>query len=322
MRNGPLVEAQNLYKHYPLGKSLLFHHREFIHAVDGVTLEIHRNETLGLVGESGCGKSTLGRLILGLEEPTSGTIAFEGKCLHKQKKSEIRKLRSQMQIIFQDPYSSLNPRKTAGTIIGQPFVVHGLGNDQERLKWVMELLEVVGLRPEHYHRYPHEFSGGQRQRIGIARALALKPKLIIADEPVASLDVSIQGQIINLLRDLQDRYQLTYLFISHDLSVVKHISNRVAVMYLGKLVELGNSQSLFKNPQHPYTKALLSVIPQVTGGKKRKRILIEGEISSPINPPPGCRFWPRCPHAMAVCKTTEPVLEEVESFHRVACHLC
>ena len=316
-----LVQAKDLHKYYPVHEGFLFRRPRFVYAVDGVNLEIRRGETFGLVGESGCGKSTLGRLILRLEEPTSGEIIFEGKRINECKKSEVRQLRREMQIIFQDPYSSLNARKTAGDTILEPFIVHHLGDRGERQQWVKKLLEVVGLHPEHYSRYPHEFSGGQRQRIGIARALALNPKLIIADEPVASLDVSIQAQVINLLKDLQDQYHLTYLFISHDLGVIKHITNRVGVMYLGKIVELGESKALFRDPQHPYTEALLSAIPVLDQTKKKKRILLEGDVPSPINPPPGCRFHTRCLYTMEVCKNVEPVLKEVGPSHWVACYL-
>jgi oligopeptide transport system ATP-binding protein len=321
MNDDVILQVKDLHKYYPMREGFLLRNRRFVHAVDGVDLEIHRGEMLGLVGESGCGKSTLGRLVLGLEQPTSGKIFFEGKMIHEYNKSQLRRLRREMQIIFQDPYSSLNPRKTVGNIINEPFVVHHLGDHDERLRWVVKLLEVVGLRSEHYSRYPHEFSAGQRQRISIARALALNPKLIVADEPVASLDVSIQAQVINLLKDLQDQYHLTYLFISHDLGVIKHITNRVGVMYLGKIVELGESKALFRDPQHPYTEALLSAIPVLDQTKKKKRILLEGDVPSPINPPPGCRFHTRCLYTMEACKNVEPVLKEVGPSHWVACYL-
>lgn len=321
MTNHVLVQVKDLCKYYPVGRGFFSRSRRFVHAVDGINFEIQQGLTLGLVGESGCGKSTLGRVILGLEEPTSGRTIFEGKIVHEQEKSELRKLRRQMQVVFQDPYSSLNPRKTSGSIIGQALAVHRIGNHRDRLKRVSELLEVVGLRPEHYDRYPHEFSGGQRQRIGIARALAVNPKLIIADEPVASLDVSIQAQIINLFKDLQDRYNLTYLFISHDLSLVKHISDHVAVMYLGKIVELTESKVLFRDPKHPYTQLLLSVVPQVAKKRDRRRTFLEGAVPSPVNPPPGCRFHTRCPNSAEACKNLEPVFSEVGQSHWVACHL-
>lgn len=320
MRNDVLVQVKDLYKYYPVGKRF-FSRGQFVHAVDGVDLEISQGETFGLVGESGCGKSTLGRVIIGLDVPTQGKVIFEGKIIHEQRKCNLRDLRRQMQIVFQDPYSSLNPRKTVGGIIGRAFAIHNLGNHSDRQQRVAELLEMVGLRPDDYKRYPHEFSGGQRQRICIARALALNPKFIIADEPVASLDVSIQGQIINLFQDLQDRYHFTYMFISHDLSLVKHISDRVAVMYLGKIVESAESSVLFRDPQHPYTQALLSAIPQVIQTRKEKRILLEGDVPSPINPPSGCRFHTRCPYFMGICKEIEPPLNEGSSSHRVACHL-
>jgi oligopeptide transport system ATP-binding protein len=321
MNGDVILQVKDLHKYYPMREGFLLRNRRFVHAVDGVDLEIHRGEMLGLVGESGCGKSTLGRLVLGLEQPTSGKIFFEGEMIHEYNKSQFRRLRREMQIIFQDPYSSLNPRKTVGSIINEPFVVHHLGDHDEQLRWVVKLLEVVGLRSEHYSRYPHEFSGGQRQRINIARALALNPKLIVADEPVSSLDVSIQAQVINLMKDLQDLYHLTYLFISHDLGLIRHISNRVGVMYLGKIVEIADSRSLFQNPQHPYTEALLSLIPQISQAKKKKRILLKGEVPSPINPPSGCRFRTRCPHAAEVCTDILPVLKEVGPSHLVACHL-
>ena len=321
MKDDLLVEVKDLRKLYPVQKAFLSRRQEFVYAVDGVNLEIRRGETLGLVGESGCGKSTLGRLILCLEEPSSGKVLYEGKSIHGYKKSGLRRLRREMQIVFQDPFSSLNPRKSAGSIIGEPLDVYRLGNREERRQRVDELLEVVGLHPEHYNRYPHEFSGGQRQRIGVARALALNPKLIVADEPVSALDVSIQAQVINLFKRLQDQYHLTYLFISHDLSVIKHISNRVGVMYLGRIVELADSRVLFRDARHPYTEALLSAIPQVHRAKKNNRILLEGDVPSPINPPPGCRFHTRCRYAVETCKEIEPTLKAVDESHWVSCHL-
>jgi len=321
LKDNVLLRVESLHKHYPVHDRFLFRRPQLVYAVDGVSLEINRGETFGLVGESGCGKSTLGRLILCLEEFTSGKIIFDDKVITEHNKVKLRELRREMQIVFQDPYSSLNPRKTAGDIVVEPFIVHHLGDRKERQRQVERLLKVVGLLPEHASRYPHEFSGGQRQRIGIARALALNPKFIILDEPVASLDVSIQAQVINLLKDLQNQYNLTYLFISHDLGVIKRISNRMGVMYLGRIVELGDSRVLFRDPQHPYTKALLSAIPQLIQAKKKKRILLEGDVPSPINLPSGCRFHTRCHYFVEKCKTVDPILEEVSPSHWVACHL-
>jgi oligopeptide transport system ATP-binding protein len=319
--NGNLVEVKNLKKFFPVQSHFFSREKIFVQAVVGVNLTIHRGETLGLVGESGCGKSTLGRLILRLEEPTEGQIFFEGDDILQYSSERLRQLRRQMQIIFQDPYSSLNPRKTVGSIIGEPLIIHQIGNRREREERVLKLMEVVGLRPEHINRYPHEFSGGQRQRIGIARALALNPKLIIADEPVSALDVSIQAQVLNLLEDLQNEFHLTYLFIAHDLSVVEHISDRVAVMHLGRIAELARSEDLYRQPKHPYTQALLSANPVPDPTLERKRILLQGEVPSPINPPSGCNFHTRCPYKMDVCPTEIPRLKEIEPNHWVACYL-
>jgi len=319
--NGNLVEVKNLKKFFPVRAHFFSREKIFVQAVVGLNLTIRRGETLGLVGESGCGKSTLGKLILRLEEPTEGEILFEGENIIQYSSERLRQLRRQMQIIFQDPYSSLNPRKTVGSIIGEPMVIHKLGNKKEQEERVLKLMEVVGLRPEHINRYPHEFSGGQRQRIGIARALALNPKLIIADEPVSALDVSIQAQVLNLLEDLQDEFHLTYLFIAHDLSVVEHISDRVAVMHLGRIAELADSEDLYRSPKHPYTQALLSANPVPDPALERKRIILQGEVPSPINPPPGCNFHTRCPQKFAPCDRQVPRLKEIEPNHWVACYL-
>lgn len=317
-----LLEVKNLVKHFPVKKSGMFSQGSgVVKAVDGIDFSICRGETLGLVGESGCGKSTTGRLILRLIEPTAGEVVFDGVDVFSLNKADMRALRKEMQIVFQDPYASLNPRMTIGQIIGEPLEVHGMASGVKKQKRVEELLEEVGLSAYHANRYPHEFSGGQRQRIGIARALAVDPKLIVCDEPVSALDVSIQAQVINLLQDLQDRLGLTYLFIAHDLSVVKHISNRVAVMYLGKLVELATKEDLYKAPMHPYTQALLSAVPVPDPETRKERILLKGEIPSPINPPSGCRFHPRCPHAQKACSVEDPEFVQVGDRHFVACHL-
>ena len=319
--NGNLVEVKDLKKFFPVRAHFLSRSKTFVQAVTGVNLTIRRGETLGLVGESGCGKSTLGRLILRLEEPTEGHIFFEGDDILEYDSERLRQLRRQMQIIFQDPYSSLNPRKTVGSIIEEPLIIHKIGTRKERQERVLKLIEVVGLRPEHINRYPHEFSGGQRQRIGIARALALNPKLIIADEPVSALDVSIQAQVLNLLEDLQDEFHLTYLFIAHDLHVVEHISDRVAVMHLGRIAELAMSDDLYRDPKHPYTQALLSANPIPDPTLERKRIILQGEVPSPINPPSGCNFHTRCPYKFEPCPVEIPPLLEIEPNHWVACHL-
>lgn len=290
-----------------------------VKAVDGVSMTIRQGETVGLVGESGCGKTTFGRAILRLEEPTSGEVCFEGENILTYDYNQMRALRKKMQIIFQDPFSSLNPRKTVSHIIGEPLLIHGVKNRLERNERVLELLNVVGLRKEHMRRYPHQFSGGQRQRIGVARALALNPKLIVCDEAVSALDVSIQAQVINLLKDLQEEFGLTYLFISHDLSVVEHVSDRVAVMYLGKIVELAHAKELYQSPLHPYTQALLSASPVPDPELKRDRIILRGDVPSPINPPKGCRFHTRCLYAQKICYEKEPELKEVKNDQFAAC---
>lgn len=317
-----LLEVKQLVKHFPIRQGIIFSKQVgAVQAVDGVSFNVHKGETLGLVGESGCGKTTAGRCILRLVEPTSGEVRFEGRNVPSLPKDELRELRKDMQIIFQDPYGSLNPRMTVGDIIGEPLHIHKLAKGAAKEKRVREILETVGLSAFHARRFPHEFSGGQRQRIGIARALAVDPRLIICDEPVSALDVSIQAQVINLLQDLQSEFGLTYLFIAHDLSVVKHISDRVAVMYLGKIVELTGKIELYRNPKHPYTQALLSAIPEADPTIKKERILLKGDVPSPINPPKGCRFNTRCPKAMDICKTQEPEFVDTGDGHFVACHL-
>jgi oligopeptide/dipeptide ABC transporter ATP-binding protein len=314
-----LLEVTGLKKHFPVGTG--FMKKESVKAVDGVDFTVYEGETLSIVGESGCGKSTTGRCLLRLISPTSGEILFQGKDLMKLSPTEMRRQRREMQLIFQDPFASLNPRKTIRQILMDPLFVHNIGNASERRVKVEWMIEKVGLSPDYLNRYPHEFSGGQRQRIGIARALILQPKLIVADEPVSALDVSIQAQILNLLHDLQEEFKLTYIFISHDLSVVKHISDRVAVMYLGKIVEIAHKSKLYKSPQHPYTKALLSSVPVPNPTAKRDRILLEGDLPSPSNPPSGCSFHPRCPYAVETCKSAAPILEEKTQDHLVSCHL-
>jgi len=321
MLNNKLVEVKDLKKYYPITGGLLSRHVGDVKAVDGVSFHIMEEESLGLVGESGCGKSTLGRTLLRLEEPTSGKILYKGNDITKLDKKGLKSLRKEIQMIFQDPQSSLDPRMTIGDSIGEALLIHGMRNEKERLELVQDLLERVGLDPSHATRYPHEFSGGQKQRIGIARALAVNPKLIVADEPVSALDVSIQAQILNLLMDLQDEGGLAYLFIAHDLSVIKHISDRIAVMYLGKIAELANKTDIFEHPLHPYTQALLSAIPIPNPHQRKKRILLEQEMPSPINPPTGCRFHTRCHKVIPVCSQQEPKIVELEKDHFVACHL-
>ncbi len=312
-----ILQVKNLVKHFPSGK-------QPVKAVDNISFNIYKGETLGLVGESGCGKSTTGRLTLRLIESTSGNILFKDKDILELSNAEMNKLRREMQIIFQDPFSSLDPRKTIGDTISRPLKVHKLLPKNERFERTLQLMDKVGLDPNWVNKFPHELDGGRRQRVGIARALALNPTYIVCDEPVSALDVSIQAQVLNLLQDLQEELGLTYLFISHDLSVVKHLSNRIAVMYLGKLVELSSSEELFKNPQHPYTKALLSAIPIPsidTVVREKKRIILEGDVPSPKNPPSGCRFHTRCPYVMDKCKVDEPEFKQGETGHYVACHL-
>ncbi len=320
MNNRVILKTEDLKKYFPVRRFLLS--KDYVKAVDGVSIEIKEGETLGLVGESGCGKTTLGRLVLRLIEPTGGKVIFEGKDISKLKGEELKEFRRKAQIVFQDPYSSLDPRMTIFNIIIEGVHVHGIdvGDPEE---FVINLLKTVGLKEEHLYRYPHEFSGGQKQRIAIARALSLNPKFIVLDEPTSALDVSVQAQILNMLKDLQKKYGLTYLFISHDLGVVKYMSNRIAVMYIGKIVEIADADELFKNPLHPYTKLLFSAlpIPDPKLTRAKKRLTIKGEPPSPINIPPGCRFWPRCPYANSKCRTHEPPLVEVEKGHYVACWL-
>ena len=322
--DGPLLEVRNLVKHFYVGGGLFGGSPGVVRAVDGVSFAIRRGETLGLVGESGCGKTTTGRCILQLERPTSGEIVFEGQNLATLGEAELRPFRRRIQVIFQDPYSSLNPRMTVGQMLAEPLAVHGIVPDgARRAARVQELLRHVGLLPQHAHRYPHQLSGGQRQRVGVARALAMEPALIVCDEPVSALDVSIQAQIINLLEDLQAEFGLTYLFIAHDLSVVRHISDRVAVMYLGKIVEIADRKSLYDSPLHPYTKALLAAvpIPDPELEARRERVVLKGEVPSPLNPPPGCVFHPRCPIAVERCSREVPELREILPGHWAACIL-
>jgi oligopeptide transport system ATP-binding protein len=315
-----LLEVKGLKKYFPITGGLLGRKQGEVKAVDDVSFFVRKGETLGIVGESGCGKSTTGRLLIRLIEASEGKIVFEDKEITSMSKSELRKTRRDIQMVFQDPYASLNPRHSIEQILEEPLIVHGIGTKEERRKQVREMLEVVGLSSYHAKRYPHQFSGGQRQRIGIAKALMTKPKLIIADEPVSALDVSIQAQVLNLMKDIQKEFQLTYIFIAHDLGVVRHISDRVGVMYLGRLIELTESEELYENPKHPYTKALLSAVPIPDPDIKKETILIEGEIPSPANPPSGCAFHTRCSHVMDICKTTRPQ-EQNQNGHFVACHL-
>jgi len=318
----PLLQVRNLSKYFPVSRGALVSHKiGDIKAVDRVSFDVYAGETLGLVGESGCGKTTTGRVLLKLIEPSAGQILYAQHDITGLSKKAMRPLRRQMQIIFQDPYASLNPRLTVGEAIGEPLVAHGLANRAAAREQVLELLRVVGLAPYHYNRYPHEFSGGQRQRVGIARALVMRPQFIVADEPVSALDVSIQAQIINLLQHIQAQYQLTFLFISHDLGVVRHLSNRVVVMYLGRLAEMAATEQLFAAPKHPYTQALLAAVPSVKRRKATSRMILSGDVPTPFNPPPGCRFHTRCPLAMAKCRESEPVWQDTGDGHFVACHL-
>ncbi|WP_202080734.1 ABC transporter ATP-binding protein [Caldalkalibacillus salinus] len=317
-----ILEVQNLKKYFDIKGGVLSKKVGEVKAVDDVSFTVNEGEVLGLVGESGCGKSTTGRSILRLIEPTDGKIMFEGQDITKLNDEDMRKMRRDMQIVFQDPYASLNPRHTVEKIISEPMLIHGIKNAKERREKAHHLLEVVGLSSYHASRYPHQFSGGQRQRIGIARALAMNPKLIIADEPVSALDVSVQSQVLNLMQDLQREFQLTYVFIAHDLSVVKHISDRVGVMYLGRLVELAEKDALYDAPKHPYTHALLSAVPTVDAEEKsRERVILSGDVPSPSNPPTGCAFHTRCPDCMDICKTERPEFKLLEEGHYVACHL-
>jgi oligopeptide/dipeptide ABC transporter ATP-binding protein len=321
--SGPLVEVRQLVKHFPITQGIIFQRKlGAVKAVDDVSFDVMRGETLGIVGETGCGKSTTARLIMRLLEPTSGEVRFDGQDITHVKGANLKAVRREMQMIFQDPYSSLNPRKTVGSIIAEPFVIHGLEKDRaQRKRRVQELLEMVGMNPEHYNRFPHEFSGGQRQRIGVARSLALNPKLLIADEPVSALDVSIQAQVLNLLRDLQSTLGLTLVFIAHDLSVIRHMCDRVAVMYLGKIVELGPNDPLYAFPRHPYTGALLAAVPVADPSRPRgPRTMLSGDVPSPANPPSACRFHTRCPKAQELCSLEEPLLEDKGSGTEAACH--
>ena len=321
MPDQPLLSVQNLKKYFPIHRGVFGRAAEYVKAVDDVSFTIKRGETFGLVGESGCGKTTAGRAILRLHEPDGGSIRFDGIDLLSLGKQELRRKRRDMQIIFQDPYASLNPRMTIRTIVGEPFAIHGIAKGSEREARIADLLKTVGLDSSVMNRYPHEFSGGQRQRIGIARALALKPKFIVADEPVSALDVSIQAQIINLLADLQQQFGLTYLFISHAIPVIEHISTRIGVMYLGKLVEVGTSRQICTSPKHPYTQALLSAVPIPDPAAKKQRVVLRGDVPTPINPPPGCSFHTRCPIAVDRCRVEEPPLRQIEDGRDVACHL-
>jgi oligopeptide transport system ATP-binding protein len=323
MNNDVLLRVEDLKMHFPIYRGVLQRQVGAVHAVDGISFDVHRGETLGLVGESGCGKSTTGRAILQLYKPTAGKVLFEDTDLISLKGEEMRNMRRKMQMIFQDPYASLNPRMTVGEIVGEPLIVHNVATGKEVQDRVMHLLETVGLNPAFSTRYPHEFSGGQRQRVGVARALALQPSFIICDEPISALDVSIQAQVVNLLEELQEQFNLTYLFIAHDLSMVRHISKRVAVMYLGVAVELADRDELYHDPLHPYTQALLSAvpIPDPIADANRKRVILEGDVPSPVNPPSGCRFRTRCPIAEKICAESRPEFREAKPGHFVACHL-
>ena len=322
MQDNNLIDVIDLKKYYPLTAGLLSRHAGDVKAVDGVTFSIGKGEIMGLVGESGCGKSTLGRTILRLEEPTSGKILYNGEDIAALNRKEMRSLRKELQIVFQDPEASLDPRMSVGDSIAEPLIVHHLGSDREQSQRIAALMEQVGLQPDQAELYPHEFSGGQKQRIGIARALAVNPSLIVADEPVSALDVSIQAQILNLLLDIQQKYGLSYLFIAHDLAVIKYMAHRIAVMYLGKIVELADNAELFSNPLHPYTISLLAAVPDVRKrGQETTRELLSGDVPSPVNPPSGCRFHTRCPRAVDICSHEKPVLREVKPGHQAACHL-
>ncbi len=316
----PLLRVRGLKKHFPLAKSWFSRKNEYVRAVDGLDFDVMPGETLGIVGESGCGKSTAGQMIVQLLEPTEGQVIFDGTDLASLSGEQVRRARRDLQLVFQDPYSSLNPRMTVYDLIAEPLIVHGLASGKALKAEVMSLLEAVGLGPQHADRYPHEFSGGQRQRIGIARALALKPKMIVCDEPVSALDVSIQAQVLNLLKDLQEQFDLTYIFIAHGLPSVKHISDRIAVMYLGKIVEIGSREELFASPKHPYTEALLDAVPVPDPRLRRKREPLPGELPSPVNPPSGCAFHPRCPYAQDICKQQTPALERKADGQSAACH--
>ena len=320
----PLLDVQNLQKYFPVMSQFgrLGGVKNYVKAVNDVSFQLYEGETYGLVGESGCGKSTTGRTVLGLTEATTGEVLYQGQNIFDLSKKEIRSIRKDLQMVFQDPYSSLNPRIRIGQMLEEPMIIHGIGgNKQQRRERVFDILQKVGLQPEHYYRFPHEFSGGQRQRLGLARALIVNPKIIICDEPVSALDVSIQSQILNLLKHLQAEFGLTYLFITHDISVVRHISDRIGVMYLGKIVEEATTDSLFENPLHPYTKALFSAVPSTDRTKVRERVVLRGEIPSPLNPPSGCMFHTRCPFAMDICKSEVPAVKEIHPQHKVACHL-